>query len=182
MTFKVPQKNITSVTREIKLLGYKVTAQNISVQDETVNVEDKEGSTENTIEYYNRLIAQLNLDLENPDLNESQKLAILNQIEKYKTIIGDMEDNIDELKKGLDFATLTVSIEKVKPFLSRLTTGDVASGYIGDLIQSGSIAFIVLGLLLKFLGHILIWGLVFGLVWLPVWLLIRFVKNKRKVN
>lgn len=182
MTFKLPQENIASVTREIKLLGYKVIAQNISVQDETVNVEDKQGNTENTVEYYNRLIGQLNLDLENPNLNASQKLAIRNQIEEYETIIGDMKNSVENLKKGLSFATLTVSIEKAKPFFARLTTGDVAGGYIGDLIQSGSIAFVILGLLLKFLGHVVVWGLVFGLVWLPVWLLIRFMKNKRQVS
>lgn len=181
MTFRIPQENISSVTREIKLLGYKVIAQNISVQDETVNVEDKEGNTENTIEYYERLINQLNLDLQDANLTESQKLEIKNRIEEYETIIGDMQNSVENLKQGLNFATLTVSIEKAKSFFSKLTSGDIAGGYVGDLLQSGSVAFIVLGLLLRFLGHVLVWGIVFGIAWLPVWLLVRFIRNRRKI-
>ena len=182
MTFKVPNKNLTDVTRQIKLLGYKVVAQNISTQDQTVMVEDTQGNTENTVEYYNRLIAQLNLDLENSNLNEKQKLAIENQIEEYKTIIGDMENQVDDLKDGLSYSTLTVSVERTQPFFTRLTSGDIGVGYIGDLMQSGSMAFVVLGLLLRFIGHVIIWTLVFGIAWLPVWLIIRFVSNKRKVS
>jgi len=182
MTFKIPAKNLTDVTRQIKLLDYKVIAQNISTQDQTTMVEDTEGNTENTVEYYNRLITQLKLDLENSNLNEKQKLAIENQIEEYKTIIGDMRNQVEDLKNGLSYSTLTVSVERVQPFFTRLTSGDIGGGYIGDLMQSGSMAFIVLGLLLRFVGHVVIWALVFGIAWLPVWFLIRFVRNKRKVS
>ncbi|MDA1337944.1 MAG: DUF4349 domain-containing protein [bacterium] len=182
MTFKIPAKNLTDVTRQIKLLGYKVVAQNISTQDQTVQVEDTQGNTENTVEYYNRLITELNLALETADLNEKQKLAIENQIQEYKTIIGDMENQVDDLKNGLSYSTLTVSVERVQPFFTRLTSGDIGGGYIGDLMQSGSMAFVVLGLLLRFVGHVVIWALVFGIAWLPVWLIIRFVRNRRQVN
>ena len=178
ITFRVPQENMTEVTRKIKALGYKVIAQNINIQDQTVQVEDKEDSTTKNTNYYQRLIDNLTQDLLNPNLNDKQRVAIENQIANYKSIIDSMDKNVEDLKTGLSYATLTVSIEKEQGFLTKLSSGTYGGGYINDLIQSGSIAFVVLGMLLRFVGHLFIWSLVFGIAWLPIWLVIRYFKNR----
>jgi len=51
---------------------------------------------------------------------------------------------------------------------------------MGEYLESGSIAFSMLGMLFNMLVHVFLWIGVFSLIWVPIWLGMRRLKNKNK--